>query len=106
MSSRTRKRKIFVLIFAGLYLLKIITAWASYLQNSYNLNNPLIPTSLLDGIRDYTIFITGISVIAIVLALLYIITKRFFWLIAALLIVTFIVLALKGNDIRYYYTRI
>ncbi|KAF2519419.1 hypothetical protein E0W68_03460 [Flavobacterium salilacus subsp. salilacus] len=99
------KRKIFVLVMAGIFLLKIITLWASYFQTSYNLDNPLIPRSILEGIYDYTVLLTGIYVFAILLSILYIVTERFFWVIIAFLALTFIIPALADEHFRQYFIK-
>ncbi len=84
-------KRMFVLIIIGILLLKIILIWTYYFQMSINLDNPLIPASLLDGKRNYSFFLTGIYAIAIILGFTYLVFKKFFWAIAVLILIALIV---------------
>lgn len=84
-------KRMFILIMAGFFLLKIIAIWITYFQWSINLDNPLIPDSLLEGKRDYSIFLTAIYSIAIILGFGYLTFKKYFWTIAVLMLIALIV---------------
>tara|TARA_B100001105_G_C21963932_1_gene261980 strand:- start:13 stop:336 length:324 start_codon:yes stop_codon:yes gene_type:complete len=75
-----RDRKIIAIVVLVIAIIQFLIVAVRYLQSCYNLSNPLIPDSLLMGIRNYSFVMMGCYLAAIVLMAIYLKTKKLFWL--------------------------
>lgn len=90
----------------GIVILQIIITAVKYVQSIYNLDNPLIPQMLIIGIRNYSITIISIYLIAVLANLFYLLRSKFFW---GAMIISFLALnivALLGHEIQNYFFHI
>lgn len=81
-------RKIIGIVVLVIAIIQFMIVATRYLQSWYNLKNPIIPDSLLTGIRNYSFVMMGCYFVAIVLMAIYLKTKKLFWvfLISSILI--------------------
>ena len=85
------------------FVLKIILLWINHFQMNERFDSPLVPEGIIDAHRDYSMFVTGVYVLALLLGLLYILTKKLFWLIAILLVLAFFVPSFTAEYIQDYF---
>jgi len=76
---RLQNRKTTAYVFLAVLVLRIVTVIANYIQYAVNLNNPLIPDSLLRGIRDFSVFTAGCYLVAALLNIVFLATQKLFW---------------------------
>lgn len=74
-------KKIAATVVFGVSIIKFITAVIECLKNYLQLTNPLIPDVLYEGLRNYSLFVTGCYFVTSGLNLFYLYVRKFFWLI-------------------------
>ncbi|AWH86848.1 hypothetical protein HYN59_17805 [Flavobacterium album] len=82
--NKFQDRKIISIVILAISLLQAIIVSVRYFQSDLNLSNPLIPDSLLNGIRNFTIAMVAIYVFVVLLNVFYLATKKLFLPIAVL----------------------
>jgi small-conductance mechanosensitive channel len=99
-------KKTISVVLMGVSALQIVIIAVRYFQSAANLNNPLIPQSLLEGIRNYSITLIGFYILAIACNGLYLLTKRFFLATAIASGTVMIMVLIFGHYIHDYFLHI
>lgn len=92
-------KKVFMYVIIGLCLLRLVVLWLEYLQFSYNLDNPLIPKSILTYKLKFDLYLSLFLSLPLMPSLYYIFSKRFFIFLAALSVMLIILPSIAGNVI-------
>jgi hypothetical protein len=103
---QNQAKKIISIAVLGICILQILIVAARYFEAKANMNNPLIPGSLIVYIRNFSLIAIGLYVIAVLSNIFYLVTKRFF---LGAVIVSFIILLsvalLLPQLYTYFYNR-
>jgi hypothetical protein len=85
-----KDRKVIAIVVLAIALIQILLVGGRYAKSVLNFNNPLIPDSLLTGIRNYSFVMMGCYFVAIVLMAIYLKIRKHFWV---FLIISILILA-------------
>jgi hypothetical protein len=101
-----KNRRIIAMAVLGVLILQIIITAVKYVQSYYNLDNPLIPEMLIVAIRNYSLTVISIYVIAVFSNLLYLFKDRFFWFAMIISFLALASVALFAHKITEYYLQV
>ncbi len=87
---QVKDRKIVAIVVLAIAFIQIFLVGGRYVKTAINLNNPLIPDSLITGIRNYSFAMIGCYFVAVLLMAVYLKTQKFFW---ALITASILILA-------------
>lgn len=94
------------LVVLAIVIIQIIIIVVKYINSFKTLDNPLIPQNLLMAIRDYSITVVSIYLIAVLANLFYLFKKKFFWYAMLISFLALTVVALWGHNIQNYFFNI
>jgi hypothetical protein len=98
-----QEKKIVSIAVIGIAFIQIVIVGVKYLNSANELKNPLIPDSLLTGIRNYSFAMMGCYFISIVLMVAYLKTKKFFWAYTVSAILILAAVAIFTMQIQSYF---
>ena len=87
----------------GICLLQAIIIGVRFSQKSIGLDNPLIPQSLVEPVRDFNYMLIGLHCFAGLFSVFYLLTKKYFWVTVTLSLLMLIVLALFKVEIHNWF---
>lgn len=94
---KPENKRIFSIVVLCLALLQIIVIVTRYLQARSNLQNPLIPQSLVDHVAEFSGIMLSLYIIVALLNIFYLLRKKAFITIAVISSIILIGLALFGQ---------
>jgi len=95
-------RKVAAIVILGISTLKFIMAALECIKQYLKVTNPLIPDVLYQGLRNYSLFIAGCYFVAMILPMITLVTKKYFWtaiLTSSRIIIAVSVFALQISDL-------
>jgi|GEM_PF-6263598 hypothetical protein len=101
--NKLQDRKIISIVILAISLLQAVIVAVRYFRSVVNLNNPLIPESLLTGIRNFSITVIAIYVIVALLNIYFLVTKKFFLPVTIVSILTLCAIFYFTADMQSYF---
>lgn len=96
-------RRIVAIVILCIAFIQMAIVGVKLLQSDANLSNPLIPDTLINGIRNYSFAMMGCYFIAIILLVIYLKTQKFFWAIIIGSVIILAAVALLTPQIQHYF---